>query len=68
MNRNQLISIVLGLVVLVLLGGSLYTVSEVNQVIITRFGEPIGDPVTEPGLKIKWPFIDTANFFEKRFL
>ncbi|MCH7747438.1 MAG: protease modulator HflC [Acidobacteria bacterium] len=68
MNRNQLISIVLGLVVLVLLGSSLYTVSEVNQVIITRFGEPIGDPVTEPGLKIKWPFIDTANFFEKRFL
>ncbi len=68
MNRNQLISIVLGLVVLVLLGSSLYTVSEVNQVIITRFGEPIGDPVIEPGLKIKWPFIDTANFFEKRFL
>ncbi len=68
MNRNQLISIVLGLVVLVLLGSSLYTVSEINQVIITRFGEPIGDPVTEPGLKIKWPFIDTANFFEKRFL
>ncbi len=68
MNRNQLISIVLGLVVLVLLGSSLYTVSELNQVIITRFGEPIGDPVTEPGLKIKWPFIDTANFFEKRFL
>jgi len=67
-NRNQLISIVLGLVVLVLLGSSLYTVSEINQVIITRFGEPIGDPVTEPGLKIKWPFIDTANFFEKRFL
>ncbi|TDI22887.1 MAG: protease modulator HflC [Acidobacteria bacterium] len=68
MNRNQLISIVLGLVVLVLLGSALYTVSEINQVIITRFGEPIGDPVTEPGLKMKWPFIDTANFFEKRFL
>ncbi len=68
MNRTQLISVVLGLVVLVLLGSALYTVTEVNQAIITRFGQPIGDPVTEPGLHIKVPFIDTANMFEKRFL
>ena len=68
MNRSQSIYIVLGLVVLVLLGSSLYTVSEVDQAIITRFGQPIGDPVTEPGLHIKLPFVDTANMFEKRFL
>ena len=68
MNRSQLISIGLGLLVLVMLGSSLYTVSEVDQAIITRFGQPIGDPVTEPGLHMKVPFIDTANMFEKRFL
>ena len=68
MKRRQLISIVLGLGVLVLLGSSLYTVTEVDQVIITRFGQPVGDPVIEPGLHIKVPFIDTANKFEKRFL
>ncbi len=68
MNRSQQISIVLGLLVLVLLGSSLYTVSEIDQAIITRFGQPIGDPVTEPGLHMKMPFIDTANMFEKRFL
>ena len=68
MKRRQLISIVLGLVVLVLLGSSLYTVTEVDQVIITRFGQPVGDPVVEPGLHMKVPFIDTANRFEKRFL
>ena len=68
MNRNQLMAIVIGLVVLFLLGTSLYTVTEVNQAIITRFGQPVGDPVTEPGLHIKVPFIDTANMFEKRFL
>jgi len=67
-NRSQQISIVLGLLVLVLLGSSLYTVSEIDQAIITRFGQPIGDPVTEPGLHMKMPFIDTANMFEKRFL
>ncbi len=68
MNRSQLIYIALGLFVLVLLGSSLYTVSEIDQAIITRFGQPIGDPVTEPGLHMKVPFIDTANMFEKRFL
>ena len=68
MNRSQLIYIVLGLLVLVLLGSALYTVSEIDQVIITRFGQPVGDPVIEPGLHIKVPFIDTANMFEKRFL
>ncbi len=68
MNPRQLIPVVLGLGVLFLLGSALYTVSETSQVIITRFGDPIGDPVTEPGLKFKVPFIDTANVFEKRFL
>ena len=68
MNRSQLIFIVVGLVLLLLLGTSLYTVTEVNQAIITRFGQPVGDPVIEPGLHIKVPFIDTANMFEKRFL
>ena len=68
MNRSQIIGVVVGLVLLVLLGGAVYTVTETNQVIITRFGEPIGDPITEPGLKLKVPFIDTTNVFEKRFL
>ena len=68
MKRSQLISVVIGLFVLVLLGSSLYTVTEVNQAIITRFGQPVRDPVTAPGLHIKVPFIETANMFEKRFL
>ena len=42
--------------------------SEINQAIITQFGEPVGEPVTEPGLHFKLPFIQTANMFEKRFL
>jgi membrane protease subunit HflC len=37
-------------------------------VILTQFGEPVGDAVTTPGLKFKTPFIQTANFFDKRFL
>ena len=68
MNRNLT---ALGLVVLgvgFLLTSALYTVSEVDQVIITRFGEPVSDPITEPGLHFRTPFVDTVNRFEKRFL
>ena len=68
MNGSLLIGVIIGLVLLFLVGGAVYTVTETNQVIITRFGEPIGDPVTEPGLHLKLPFIDTLNLFEKRFL
>jgi membrane protease subunit HflC len=43
-------------------------VGEAEQVIITQFGDPIGGPVETPGLHFKVPFIQTANFFDKRFL
>jgi membrane protease subunit HflC len=53
---------------LVLLSSSLYTISETEQVIITQFGKPVGNPHTEPGLHIKIPFIQTVHTFEKRWL
>ena len=36
--------------------------------VITQFGNPIGEPISEPGLQIKMPFTQTANFFDRRFL
>lgn len=54
--------------VLILALNSIYIVSETNQVIITQFGQPIGDAVTNPGLHFKAPLIQKANFFEKRWL
>ena len=67
---NKLIAIV---VVVLAIGAfvglnSLYTVSEVEQVIITQFGKPVGDPVTTAGLKVKVPFIQEVNPIEKRVL
>ncbi|WNJ94760.1 protease modulator HflC [Vibrio ruber] len=47
---------------------ALYTVSEVQQVIITQFGKPIGEPVVDAGLKIKIPFIQEINTIDKRVL
>jgi modulator of FtsH protease HflC len=47
---------------------SIYTVSEVEQAIITQFGMPIGAPVTDAGLKFKVPFIQDVNLIDKRVL
>ena len=68
MNRSQPFVVVVLLIGLFLIGSSVYTVREVNQAIITQFGEPVGEPVIEPGLHFKLPFIQRANMFEKRFL
>lgn len=47
---------------------SVYLVDETEQVVITQFGAPVGEAVTEPGLKFKVPFIQQANYFDKRYL
>lgn len=45
-----------------------FVVGETQQVVITRFGKPIGEPIRDAGLHFKMPMIDKANFFEKRIL
>jgi membrane protease subunit HflC len=45
-----------------------YTISPTEQVIITQFGDPVGDPITEPGLHFKKPFIQVVNRIPKNIL
>ena len=47
---------------------STFTVNQAEQVIITQFGRPVGDPITSPGLYFKMPFVQQVNSFDKRFL
>lgn len=54
--------------VFLVVSGAFYTVNETEQVIITRFGESISDPIVTPGLKFKVPFLDKVNIFDKRIL
>lgn len=67
---KQIRYLILGIFVLALLilAGGVYVVDETQQVVITQFGEPIEPPIVEPGLYFKIPFIQVANFFDKRFL
>ena len=66
--NGRAISLVVVFAILVVAGQTLYTVSETEQIILTQFGEPVGDPVISPGLHFKAPFIQRTNVFEKRFL
>ena len=68
MNTKTIASIILGLAILITLSTSVYITNEAQQVIITQFGRPVGEVITEAGLHAKIPFIQQANYFEKRFL
>lgn len=68
MNRVFVPVLVLLLLVLMVASGIFYRVNETEQVIITQFGEPIGQPITSPGLRIKLPMIQEVRRFDKRIL
>jgi modulator of FtsH protease HflC len=65
--KQPILLVLLGLTIFVAMS-SFYTVNEVEQVIITQFGKPVGDPVTEAGLKVKMPFVQEVNPIDKRVL
>ena len=71
MNKRgclSLVAIVLVLVVLRIVLGCFFAVYQTEQVIITQFGKPIGDPITDPGVHFKLPIIQDVNRIDKRFL
>lgn len=68
MRPRHAIVLLVVLAVVIVLGGCFYTVSETETAILTQFGRPIGDPITEPGLHFKTPFVQEVNRLEKRVL
>ncbi len=68
--RGCLWLLILPLAILLLFAllGSFYAVDQTEQVIITQFGKPVGDPITEPGLHFKLPLVQTISRIDKRFL
>jgi membrane protease subunit HflC len=60
--------LILVIAVVIVLSGAFYTVGEIQQVVITQFGKPVGEPITTAGLKMKIPFIQQVNVIDKRIL
>ena len=52
---------------ILLLSDGLFTVLQIEQVVVTRLGDPVR-VIKEPGLHFKIPFIETATFFDKRLM
>lgn len=59
--------LILIVVLTLLFSGATYVVSEWQQAIVTRFGQPIRT-VREPGLYWKLPVIHTVTYFDRRVL
>ncbi|MFP4445218.1 MAG: protease modulator HflC [Desulfosudaceae bacterium] len=68
MKTSYIAVIIVAVAGLVFLFNSLFVVDETEQVVVTRFGKIARDPVVEPGLNFKWPFVDRANYFPKHLL
>lgn len=68
MNPRIVIMGLGALLLLILASGATYRVNEWDQVILTQFGEPVGETVTDAGLHFKLPFVQDVNRFDKRIL
>ncbi len=63
-----LLYVILMVVAVIATFSSTFVVEETNQAIVTQFGRPVGEPINDPGVHFKVPFIQDVQFFDKRFL
>jgi len=67
MSRVTIAGIAFLVVLFVLVDSWLFTVDQIDQVLITQFGQPVR-VIVQPGLHTKTPFIQTVITFDKRLL
>ncbi|MCD6234795.1 MAG: protease modulator HflC [Candidatus Neomarinimicrobiota bacterium] len=65
---KKLLFLILLIIIGVGLYSSIFIVNETEQVIKTRFGKPIGEAITAPGIHFKVPILDVLHYFDKRYL
>ncbi|MGH7154924.1 MAG: protease modulator HflC [Acetobacteraceae bacterium] len=66
--RRSLVAGLAGLfVVLILVGSTLFTVSQTEQALVTEFGRPVR-VIQKPGLHVKIPFVQAVIGFDRRLL
>jgi modulator of FtsH protease HflC len=61
-----------GIAILLLLAlivgySTFFTVYQTRQALVVRLGDPVR-VITEPGLNIKWPFVESVIYIDKRIL
>jgi modulator of FtsH protease HflC len=69
MKRNiGIIAAVLVFGIIVTLKNAVFIVTEGQQALVTQFGKPIADPITQAGFYFKKPFVQDVRFIDKRIL
>lgn len=68
MNITRVFIVIIALLLIIGAFQGIYIVKEYEQVVVTQFGKPVGEAITTPGVKFKVPFLQKANFFDKRYL
>ena len=63
---NKSLSAVILFILFIICDG-MFTINQIEQVVVTRFGEPVR-VVKEPGLHFKVPFLEMVAFFDKRLM
>jgi len=64
----QILLLILVAALIISVWDGFFILKEGKQAVITQFGAPVGDPITEAGLHFKTPFIQKVRFFEKKIL
>ena len=62
------LAIILLIVVASVVWSGFYILPEGYQAVITQFGKPVGQPITEAGLQFKTPFLQEVAYFDKKIL
>ncbi|MDJ0883724.1 MAG: protease modulator HflC [Desulfobacterales bacterium] len=65
MNNKATILIAIVLAIVATAYSAAFIVDETEQVVLTRFGKIVREPITTPGLNFRIPFIDTVNKYPK---
>jgi len=71
MRSGLLFALAVALIIgVVAVGGALFTVSQTEQAVVLRFGEPVSGRglITEPGLHFKFPLVENVVTFDNRIL
>ncbi|MBC8207029.1 MAG: protease modulator HflC [Kiritimatiellales bacterium] len=60
--------LIAAIAIIAITSAAAFSVDQAEQVVVLQFGKPVGDPITEPGLHFKIPFIQELRRFDKRLI
>lgn len=68
MNKTGIIIVIIVLASFIIGKGSMFIVTEGERALVTEFGKPVGEPITNAGLHFKKPFVQEVRYVDKRIL